>query len=485
MKVVVIGSGISGMASAIHLARKGHSVSVIESAETYGGKLNTLQLGQYRFDTGPSLFTMPQFVVDLLDPELKNEFKYHQLDTLSNYFFADSTRFSVNKDQQIFVKESSLFFKVPEKTIHDLLKKSKIIYDITSPVFLENSLHKWSTYLSKSGIKGILNLWRLNMFTTMHNALSKKINNDKLVQFFDRYATYNGSNPYSAPATLLVIPHLEFHHGAFLPNNGMRDIADILYKQAVKLNVQFHFNESVLSIQKQGNTISSVTSTKSNYTPDFLVANCDAKVVYQKLLSEPLPPKIKKAENSSSALIFYWGVKKKFPELDVHNIFFSANYQDEFNHIFNLKSLCNDPTIYINITSKKVANDAPDYGENWFVMVNAPYNDGQSWEELRQQAKKNILQKLSKILNQDIEELIEVEEYLDPIRIESKTSSNKGSLYGSSSNSRFSAFFRQANFSSKLNNLYFCGGSVHPGGGIPLCLLSAQIINKITPNAEH
>jgi phytoene dehydrogenase-like protein len=215
-----------------------------------------------------------------------------------------------------------------------------------------------------------------------------------------------------------------------------------------------------------------------------VIANCDAKVVYQKLLNETLPPKIKNAENSSSALIFYWGIKKTFPELDVHNIFFSADYKNEFNHIFNLKSLCDDPTVYINITSKKIKTDAPSYGENWFVMINAPYNQGQSWEELRAQAKKNILQKLSKMLNEDIGDLIEVEDYLDPIRIENRTSSDKGSLYGSSSNNRFSAFFRQANFSSKINNLYFCGGSVHPGGGIPLCLLSAQIVNKITPNAN-
>ena len=484
MKVIVIGSGISGLASAIHMAKKGHMVTVIEASPTYGGKLNAVQIGNYRFDTGPSLFTMPQFVVDLLDTDLKNEFKYKQLDTLCNYFFSDSTHFSVSKNQSQFVKEASIFFNEPEESINALLKKSKSIYDITSPVFLENSLHKWSTYLSKTGIKGILNLWRLNMFTTMHNALASKIANPKLVQFFDRYATYNGSNPYSAPATLLVIPHLEFHHGAYLPENGMRDIADILYKQAIKLKVEFKFNETVESIQKKEKVISSVTSSKDVYTPDFVIANCDAKVVYQKLLNETLPPKIKNAENSSSALIFYWGIKKTFPELDVHNIFFSADYKNEFNHIFNLKSLCDDPTVYINITSKKIKTDAPSYGENWFVMINAPYNQGQSWEELRAQAKKNILQKLSKMLNEDIGDLIEVEDYLDPIRIETRTSSDKGSLYGSSSNNRLSAFFRQANFSSKINNLYFCGGSVHPGGGIPLCLLSAQIVNKITPNAN-
>lgn len=132
-----------------------------------------------------------------------------------------------------------------------------------------------------------------------------------------------------------------------------------------------------------------------------------------------------------------------------------------------------------------IPSDAPDHSENWFVMINAPYNDGQDWDQFRSDARQLIIKKINSVLQTDIEPLIETEDFLDPVLIENRTSSNKGSLYGSSSNDRMSAFFRQANFTSKYKNLYFCGGSVHPGGGIPLCLLGAQILNKIIPDAKN
>ncbi|RYD91664.1 MAG: phytoene desaturase, partial [Sphingobacteriales bacterium] len=182
-------------------------------------------------------------------------------------------------------------------------------------------------------------------------------------------------------------------------------------------------------------------------------------------------------ERSSSALIFYWGMNKQFPKLDLHNIFFSADYEAEFNDIWQQKIIYHDPTVYLNISSKYKADDAPDGCENWFVMINVPSNSGQDWDSLIKQARQNIIIKLSRLLGKDISAYIKCESILDPQSIESRTSSYQGSLYGTSSNNQFAAFLRHANKSSKINNLYFCGGSVHPGGGIPLCLLSAKIVS--------
>ncbi len=480
MHYSIIGSGIAGIATAIRLARLGHQIDVYEQHSTYGGKLGILEMQGYRFDTGPSLFTMPQFVRELLDEDLNSEFKVEKLSILCNYFFSDLSRFQASADQEKFIQEASLFFKVDQNRISKFLAKSKKVYDITSPVFLENSLHKISTYLKPTGLKGIANLWQLEMFKTMNHSLQEQFNNPKLVQFFSRYATYNGSDPYQAPATLNVIPHLEFEYGAHLPQYGMRQIADILIKQAERLGVKFNYNQRINRINLHNKSITSIT-TESNEVIDTngVIANIDAKIVYNKLLNINIPSKIANAENSSSALIFYWGINEKFPELDVHNIFFTKNYKEEFHHIFQRKDLYHDPTVYINITSKVIEQDAPPNGENWFVMINVPYNNGQNWEQITSDARKFIISKISTHLNRDLEKLIVCESVLDPITIESKTGSDKGSLYGSSSNNRMSAFFRQSNFSNKIENLYFCGGSVHPGGGIPLCLLSAKIVSKV------
>ena len=181
-------------------------------------------------------------------------------------------------------------------------------------------------------------------------------------------------------------------------------------------------------------------------------------------------------EKSSSALIFYWGIKQEFSALGLHNILFTENYKTEFDYIFNKKELYHDPTVYINITKKYCEADAPKGGENWFVMINVPHNAGQDWDKIIAEAKPIILNKISRNLGVAIEPLIEVEHLLEPRTIESRTQSHLGSLYGTSSNNRYSAFLRHPNFSSSIKNLYFCGGSVHPGGGIPLCLLSAKIV---------
>ncbi len=486
MKIAVIGAGVGGLATAILLSKKGHEVHVFENTDSPGGKLKQIQLNHYRFDAGPSLFTQPSWVISLLSETQKNNFEVLQLDTICNYFFADGSTFSAPADVKEFIRSAATTFNENPYQIKNYLDKYKKIYTITKPVFLENSLHKLKTYLSKTGIIGILNLWRIDMLRTMNDANSSFFSNPNLIQLFNRYGTYNGSNPYKAPATLNVIPQLEMLDGAFLPAKGMYSITETLAAQARENGVVFHFGSNVTAINYQKSSlpflkkkkIIGLTTNNQNLAFDTVVANVDAKRVYNHLLKQSVPTKIRKAENSSSALIFYWGIKATFPQLDVHNILFTDDYPQEFEHLFTQKDLYENPTVYINITSKHCPKDAPEGSENWFVMINAPANYGQDWDKLRAFARKQIIKKINHHLHCDIESLIEVEDYLDPVRIEERTGSNRGSLYGSSSNHKMSAFFRQANFSTEFQGLYFCGGSVHPGGGIPLCVQSANIVAK-------
>jgi phytoene dehydrogenase-like protein len=221
----------------------------------------------------------------------------------------------------------------------------------------------------------------------------------------------------------------------------------------------------------------------NEFLSDVVVSNMDIYPTYKKLLPTiKAPNRILKQEKSSSALIFYWGIKKKFKQLDLHNIFFTDDYKKEFTLLFDEKTVTGDPTVYIHISSKYVPDDAPEYGENWFILVNVPSNSGQDWDQLRISIRKSVIDKLSRLLDANIEDLIEEEDYLDPVRIEQRTSSHAGALYGASSNDRMAAFFRHPNFSS-VQGLYFVGGSVHPGGGIPLCLLSAKIATELIPEA--
>ena len=475
---IVIGSGIAGIASALRLKAKGYKVQVFEANAYLGGKLTQLTLGNYRFDAGPSLFTMPHFVEELFllfDKNPSDYFQYHTCDTACHYFFDDGTFLPlfVNLDKTIESVESTL--KINGEPLKKHFEKSKFIYDKTHKVFLENSLHRAKTYLNKEIISSILALPNLSIFKTMNEANENALNHPKLVQIFNRYATYNGSDPYQAPGILNIIPHLEHGIGSFFPIKGMHSITTSLIKLAEELGVQFLKNSRVDEIIIEKNKVLGIRSIGKRHKSDIVFCNSDIKPAYNNLLpSLKKPKKTLDQEPSSSAMIFYWGIKKQFPKLDLHNIFFSKDYKEEFDKIFNKLTVSEDPTVYIHVSSKIVKEDAPPHGENWFVMVNVPHNSGQDWEKIRLQIRRNILLKLSKQLGENIEELIEEEDYLDPIRIEQRTSSYGGALYGASSNERMAAFFRHPNF-SKTQGLYFVGGSVHPGGGIPLCLLSAKI----------
>jgi phytoene desaturase len=482
-KALVVGAGIAGIASALRLKAKGYDVDVFEANSYLGGKLSAFQLGRYRFDAGPSLFTMPQYVDELFllfGENPKEHFQYDKMKHNCFYFYEDGTRLKCDSDREKFVKEISEKLDESPSVLNRFIDKSALMYEYTEPVFLSNSLHRLSTYFSKNGLKGIHNLWRLNVFSTMNAVNQATFTNPKTVQLFNRYATYNGSSPYLAPATLNIIPHLELGYGTFLPRQGMHQITESLVDLAKRKGVQFHLETPVNQIIVENGKAIGVSANNQQIDADVVVSNMDVFPCYKKLMPHlKMPEKVKKNESSSSAMIFYWGIKTTFLELDLHNILFSHDYELEFDSIFNKKTVHNDPTVYINITSKQVAKDAPEGCENWFVMVNVPSNNGQDFEAMRLRIRANIISKINRILKTDIEPYIEVETHLDPILIEKRTSSHRGALYGSSSNSLFSAFFRHPNYKSNVKGLYFCGGSVHPGGGIPLCLLSAKIVSKM------
>jgi len=293
----------------------------------------------------------------------------------------------------------------------------------------------------------------------------------------NRYATYNGSNPYRTPAMMSMIPHLEHGIGAFLPEEGMHQITKSLEKLMRKKEVQVHLQTKVEEILYQGNQALGVKVNGERVEAEIVVSNVDAYFTYHQLLPTfPKPERILKQERSSSAIIFYWGINREFSELDVHNLFFANDYQKEFDGIFHQGKLSEDVTVYVNITSKKVKGDAPKGGENWFVMINAPRYQGGDESEVVAAARVAILRKLNSVLKVELEQCIMVEDILTPRLIQERTSSYTGSLYGTASNNAFSAFRRHDNFISGLQGLYFVGGSVHPGGGIPLCLQSAKIV---------
>jgi phytoene desaturase len=487
-KAIIIGAGIGGIATAIRLRAKGYDVEVFEQQPYAGGKLTAFEQNGYRFDAGPSLFTMPWLVDELFqlagkDP--KDYFTYQQQEIACRYFWDDRTELTAWGNPERFATAVAETFHVPEQTVLRHLQWAARTYNATGKIFLERPLHKAGTWFSRDVMHALLRVHTYALNSTMHRKHVAAVGDPKLVQLFDRFATYNGSDPYKAPAMLSMIPHLEHNTGTYFPEGGMHAISQSLYRLSLELGVTYRFESPVDRIIVDGNRATGIESGGEKITSQLVVSNVDVWHTYHRLAPQlPKPEKTLKQERSSSAIIFYWGMRQSFPELDLHNIFFSNGYRAEFEAMFNDGTMYHDPTVYVHISSKANTVDAPDGCTNWFVLVNAPADVGQNWDELIAQTRLRVLDKVGKLLGVALEPLIDVEQVLDPRTIASRTGSYAGSLYGSSSNNRWAAFLRHRNQHRQVRNLYFVGGSVHPGGGIPLCLNGARITANLVPTVK-
>jgi phytoene desaturase len=484
--VGIIGAGIGGLALSIRLANQGFKVTIFEKNSYPGGKLSELTTNGFRFDKGPSLFTMPSLIDELTNLQgSAHSFEYQKLDVITNYFYSDGTQLKASANVEDFAEEVHLKLNEKKETVLKYIKRNAFYFKTTEDLFLKQSLHQLKNFINLKTLKGILFSPFLGLFNTMNEKNSQTFSNQKTVQLFNRFATYNGSNPYKAPALMNMISHLEFNIGAYLPKKGMHQITTHLVKLAEEANVTINYNATVETLEVgTTNRISAIKSNGLSYPFDIVASDVDIHVLYKYLLPKSYTPKkLIQQEKSSSAYVFYWGIKKEFAALGLHNILFSDDYKKEFDHLFSTQFPSDDPTIYINITSKYCKEDAPEGCENWFVMVNVPHNKNESIDYATA-IRKNVIAKINAMLATDIEKYIISESTLSPIDIENQTSSYGGSLYGNSSNNQFAAFLRHANFSSSIKNLYLVGGSVHPGGGIPLCLFSAKIASQLIVERE-
>ena len=488
--VSIIGAGIGGLSAAAQLADAGYRVHVFEKNPEPGGKARVLRGAGFRFDKGPSLLTMP-FVFQKYFQNLRENpddyLRFERLNINCQYFFSDRTILNAHADKENFAAEIATKTKDTKASVLRFFEHCQQLYDRAADMFLFNSPLLTLKHVNAKNFLALAHIRKLGIFTSLDSTNRHFFRDARTVQLFDRYATYNGSSPFQAPATFLIIPHVEFAFGAYNVAGGIYSITNALYCAALKKGVSFHFEKEVKRIIYKEHRIKGLRLQDDDFDCEVVVANSDVRNTYDVLLGDhnsPLPRLYNRKEPSSSALVFYWGVKGDFKNLHVHNIFFSSNYQSEFKEIFRQKRCPRDPTVYLNITSKYVKLDAPRGCENWFVMINAPHAADQDWQNEIQETRVRILEKLKVAIGVDIEKCIIFESVWTPPDIEGETGSSMGSLYGMASNSPTGAFLRQQNKSFIYRGLYFCGGTSHPGGGMPLALLSGKFAAGLVERDE-
>ena len=483
MRCAIIGSGIAGIASAIRLRIKGHEVVVFEANAVAGGKIREHRENGFRFDMGPSVFTMPELVNELFELAGKNPshyFQYHKLDPSFRFFFEDGTQLNWAAEVEELSKE--LISKTSEKEAglkkfwHDAALK----HSITKEVFMENSLHVMANYFSSPFLQGMTKLHKVGAFTSMNKKNSSLFSDPKIVQLFNHFALYVGSNPLVAPSTLNIITHIISQSGTYLPSQGMYSMVKGLVKLAEELGVRFHFQSRVDEIEISDQRVTGIKVKGEHLAFDRVVSNMDVYFTYHKLLPNQKKPSLILSQPKSSSVIgFLWGMNGLHKNLDVHNMLFANERDAEYKDLFDRGTIGNDPSTYICITTKRNQEDAPEGKENWFVHTTAPNMNGQDWDRMIDQTRKSIISKIERMIGKPIQNQIECERIISPPQIEQDYSSAFGAIYGNSSNGKLAAFLRHPNFSRSIKGLYFVGGSVHPGAGIPMCLNSAKILEKV------
>lgn len=475
---VVIGAGLGGLAAASLLAARGYSVDVFEQNERAGGKMQQISLKGYRFDTGPSLLTMPFILEKLFSDCGENMSDYLTLSELSplcRYFYPDGTQFDNYSNRLKTIEEIKKFSEQDADSYAEFLDYSETLYKKTADAFLFNPLYDFSDLKQLN----LIDFLGIDAFSTVSDKVDSFFESPYIRQFFKRFTTYNGSSPYQAPATLNVIPHVELNQGGYYVNGGLYSVASSMYNLAEKKGATFHFQTRVERINTVRGRVESVTlADGSKKSCDLLFANADATDTILNLLpAEATSKKMRKKQNSlepsCSGFVMLLGCSDSWQQLKHHNIFFSGSYREEFDDIFNKKRLPADPTIYIANTSASDPTHAPENSSNLFILVNAPYDNGQDWDLLKRMYSRTIINTLEERGLKGLEQSIEVSDIITPDIFLKRYGSNRGSIYGTSSNDKFSAFLRPRNKLRNLKNLYMVGGSTHPGGGIPLVVQSA------------
>ncbi len=479
--ILIIGAGIGGLATAIRLAAGGYRVTMLEKNDMVGGKMGQIRRDGYRWDTGPSVITMRHVLEELFAAagrRMENYLTLLPVEPLTRYFYPDGLVFDVSRDLSYTTAQIAAIEPRDVEGYLAYLAYAARLHRLTGPAFIYNEPPSWRSLTRVPPWDAL----RIDAWRTMDAAIRGFVRSPQLRQLLGRFATYVGGSPYLAPATLNVIAHVELTGGVWYPQGGIYAIAGALARLTAELGVEIRTGCPVQSINIQADTLRGVTlADGETILAETVVANVDVARVYQKLLPPAIatPQRLARligVEPSCSGFVLLLGVKGEHPQLAHHNIFFGRDYHREFDDIFKRGIPPADPTIYVAITAKSDPDHAPSGGENWFVLVNAPpLGLNFDWAAQSAAYRDLVLAKLAEF-GLEVRPKIEVEQVLTPLDLQRLTGAWRGALYGASPNSPFTAFKRPHNRSPHVRGLYFVGGTTHPGGGVPMVMLSGKVV---------
>lgn len=481
---IIIGAGIGGIVTAIYLAKNGYQVDIYEKNATPGGRAGQMIKQGYRFDMGATMLIMPGIYREIfqsLDIPLFEEKDIVPLDDLYNIYFDNNEVLTFTKDVHKMREQLEKMEPGSSKRAEEYVRKGYEIYELGMSRLVNRNFDSVFQFIN---FKNAGLLIKLKTYISNFRYAKKFFANQHLQMAYTFQNIYVGQSPFNSPALFSMVPAAELVEGSYFPKGGIFVITQKLIDAAQKQGVQFHYNSPVEKINIQQNKATGIRLNDGReIEANVLVANADLPYVYRSLLPDKKEAKRLDAKRySCSAICFHWGVDKIYPQLAHHNVFLSDDFKEGLRSIFEDKSVNDRPSFYVHAPGRTDASAAPAGHDALTVVVGAAHFDqsiDQNWNELKRKTRIAVINRLKQLGMEDIEEHICCETCVLPRDWENVCNISKGAVFGSlAHNLTQMAYFRPANQHRKYKNLYFAGGSTHPGNGIPNVMLSAKLTSE-------
>ena len=489
-RMVVVGSGLGGLAAACTLAARGHAVTLLERSAWLGGKAAVLQQDGFRFDMGPTILTLPSVLRRIFDEAGKSLDDYLQLVELDPQWrcmFDDGSQLDLVADTAQMRRSIEEFTDgngAAGAGYEKFMQISERLHDVSNRFFFWKSVGSIrdtfdaSTTGSPSVLADVLSL---RMGRTVAGLVRKCVPDERVAQMIDHFTQYVGSAPDASPAVLCGIAHMQTSEGVWYPLGGTRAIPEALVRLGTELGVEYRTEAAVTRIEIDRNRVTGVQlQSGERLEVDAVVSNSDSVRTHQELIGGTAERNFmnrRSYEPACSGVVLYLGLKRRYEQLLHHNFVFSRDPHEEFEAIYRQGEPAPDPTCYVCAPATTEASVAPEGGEALYVLVHTPYlRPHHDWREMLPDYRRTILEKLKSTAGlEDLEENIAFESHLTPEDIHHRYHVLNGAIYGLASHGRFFGGFKPANRSRDVSGLYLAGGAAHPGPGMPMVLMSGWI----------
>jgi len=478
-KIIVVGAGMGGLTAALDLSAGGHDVTLLERHAAPGGKLREIEVGGRGIDSGPTVFTM-RWVFDDLFRDAGLDFERHvelaSADVLARHSWPDGDRLDLYTEVERSAEAIAAFTGAKDaEAYRRFARKSQSIFETLDHSFMRRDKPGPVELSLSLGLRGLPRLAATKPFVSLWRELGSLFTDQRLRQLFARYATYCGSSPFDAPATLMLIAHAE-RAGVWCVSGGMQRLAEAVAEASTKRGADLRFGNGVAKISTQRNaSFEVVLDDESVLEADAVVFNGDVAALEKgRLGTDTSNAQSSRTREARSLSAITWSAISELDDFPLahHNVFFGSDYRAEFSAIFDSGSICDQPTVYVCAQDRGAGRSRPDgEPERLFVLINAPPTE--LGDDVVARAQNNAFELLHRQgLTIDLAATPHARQL--PQDFDKRFPDSQGAIYGWPTHGWFGSF-RRGGATTKIPGLFCAGGTVHPGPGVPMAALSGRI----------